>query len=102
MYSINGIGTTLYGKRDVNPADGSYVATEWVVIFFLPILPVGSYRVWRGETKAGFSPLPGSKTSYRIVPVKLNWGQVLNTYLIVWSSFIIGILVLLYMVEHNL
>lgn len=91
MHSINGIGTTLYGKTDVNSQDGSYVATEWFIFLLLPIFPLGSYRVWRGGTKAEFLPLPGSNTEYRTTEVKLNWKQVIKTYLTIWGIFISAI-----------
>jgi hypothetical protein len=32
MFRFNGIGTTIYGKREVNPEDGSYVVTKWFAI----------------------------------------------------------------------
>ncbi len=44
LYTLNGIGTTLYGqaqKRD----DGTYIATQWLAFVFLPIIPLGSYWV---------------------------------------------------------
>ncbi len=44
--SINGIGSTVYGKSDFHD-DGSYVTTEWFTFFFVPILPICSYRVIR-------------------------------------------------------
>ena len=44
--SINGIGSMVYGKSDVHD-DGSYVTTEWFTFFFVPILPICSYRVVR-------------------------------------------------------
>lgn len=84
MYSLNGIGTSLYGERNVEP-DGSYVATKWFIFFLLPIFPLGSYRVWHGDTKATLF-LPGAKTGYRMVKVALNWRQVVNTYLAIWGS----------------
>lgn len=43
-FSVNGIGTTFYGKAQEG-SDGSYVVTEWIVMFFIPILPLGSKRV---------------------------------------------------------
>jgi hypothetical protein len=84
MYSINGIGTTLYGKRDVDLRDGSYIATKWFIIFLLPVFPLGSFRVIRGATGASVFP-SGSKTDYQLSPVKLNVAQVINTYLVIWG-----------------
>jgi hypothetical protein len=42
MMSFNGFGTNLYGKRDVNLADGSYIATKWMIALFFPIAPLES------------------------------------------------------------
>ena len=94
MYSLNGIGTTLYGKRDIESND-SYVATKWFTIFLLPIVPLGSYRVWRGETKATFF-LPGASTEYKMTKVELSWGQVFNTYFIIYGIFILAFGLLIY------
>ena len=93
MYSFMSVGTTLYGKRDVH-ADGSYIATKWFILFFLPIIPLGSYRVWRGETRNTSIPLisVGASTQYKMVPVPLNWKQVIGTYLFVWGILILTIL----------
>jgi hypothetical protein len=44
-HSIQGFGTTFYGKRDFR-ADGTYVTTEWIVLFFIPIIPIRSLRVY--------------------------------------------------------
>ncbi|MBU1558005.1 hypothetical protein KKC45_03525 [Patescibacteria group bacterium] len=92
MFSINGIGTSLYGKNEID-SDGSYITTKWFIFFLLPIIPLGSYRVLRGETTASMSGLvgvPGATTQYKMISVPLNWKQVIQTYLLVY-----GILVLI-------
>ena len=45
LYTINGIGTTLYGNRDSDPISDTYVATLYFVFFFIPLFPLKSYRV---------------------------------------------------------
>lgn len=45
LYTMNGFGVTLYGKTDRNPSDGSYMATHYLVFFFVPVLPLARYRV---------------------------------------------------------
>jgi hypothetical protein len=82
MYTVMGVGTTLIGKREVE-ADGSYIATKWFVFIFFPIIPLGSYRVWRGETTASVVPLisVGATTQYRMIQVPLNRKQIIETYL---------------------
>lgn len=44
MSTINGIGTTIYG-RDEQAADGAYVTTLFFVFFFVPLIPLGAYLV---------------------------------------------------------
>jgi hypothetical protein len=44
--SINGTGRMWYGNALIGP-DGSYVVTEWVTIFFIPLIPLGSKRILR-------------------------------------------------------
>ena len=45
MYTFNGIGTTLYGRRNYDPHSQSYIATLYFTFIFLPIIPLASYRV---------------------------------------------------------
>jgi hypothetical protein len=44
LHTLNGFGTMLYGNRDPHP-DGSYVATRYLTALFLPVIPLGAYRV---------------------------------------------------------
>ncbi|MBU1207207.1 MAG: hypothetical protein KKH04_09810 [Proteobacteria bacterium] len=43
--TINGFGSTLYGSSDYDPETQSYATTRYFVALFVPILPVGRYRV---------------------------------------------------------
>ena len=43
--SFWGFGTDYYGKADFN-ADGSYVTTLWIILFFVPIVPLRSQRIF--------------------------------------------------------
>lgn len=99
LYTVMGVGKTLYGKREVD-ADGSYVATKWFIYLFLPIIPLGSYRVWRGETTASVTLLisASATTQYRMVKVPLNKKQVITTYLVAYGIPIVAILALFYSV----
>jgi len=58
--SFRGFGTRFHGKRDFR-SDGSFVSTKWVIIFWIPVVPVTSARVsldcdlpWWGEFFAAF------------------------------------------------
>ena len=90
MYSINGIGTHLYGKKDI-AEDGSYISSKWFIFFLLPIFPIASYRVVRGETTASGIPiiLPGATTQYKMIKVPMNWKQIGRTYLLSWGPVIL-------------
>ena len=72
MYTLNGTGTRLYGQRDEAP-DSSYTATKWVVVFFLPLLPLGSYRVL-AENSTGMATYRNS--TFTLMPLPLHWRQV--------------------------
>ncbi len=45
MQTINGVGTTLYGKHQPNNADQTYIATNWFAFVFVPIFPISSWLV---------------------------------------------------------
>ena len=79
--AFNGIGTSYYGNRDKEP-DGSYVTTKWFVFLFLPVFPLGSYRVLpTGETGGIYLIVYSStRTNYLVRPIPLNLRQVGNVY----------------------
>lgn len=90
LSSWNGIGLTLYGKDKIEE-DGSYVATKWFILFLLPIIPLGSYRVLVSDSR---TIARGAETSYLMTKTDFNTGQVIKTYLIGWSIGIAIFLVL--------
>jgi hypothetical protein len=45
LQTVNGIGTTAYGRRDLDPETGTYVLTQWFTILYIPLIPIASYRV---------------------------------------------------------
>src|SRR5262245_16815471 len=45
MHLINGIGTRVYGKRDVDPETETYVTTLCFCVLFIPIVFIRAYRV---------------------------------------------------------
>jgi hypothetical protein len=79
MFRFNGIGTTIYGKREVNPSDGSYIATKWFTFIFFPVIPLGSYRVIK--EKQNFLAVP----KFQMLRVPLNMKQLIYTYLAWWG-----------------
>jgi hypothetical protein len=45
LWTVNGIGLTMYGKRDVDTETGTYVKTHCFCFLFVPLLALGAYRV---------------------------------------------------------
>ena len=48
LIELHGWGSRLFGHSDIRP-DGSYVATEWFTIAWIPVFPVCRYRVIKNE-----------------------------------------------------
>ena len=78
-YTVNGFGTKFYGKRE-QAADGSYITTKWVTALYVPIVPLGSYRVL--PVGQGTNWGVHRSQNYQVVPVELCWEQVWNVYMI--------------------
>lgn len=88
MSTLNGIGTKFYGATDYG-SDGSYVTTNWFVIFYLPIAPIESFRVIEEDST---NLIVYNSQQYRAVKVRLHKQQILKTYC--WTYGIIGLIVL--------
>ena len=86
-FTINGFGTKFYGSAN-HGTDGSYVVTKWVVLAFLPIVPLGSLRV----LPVSQAEKPWWKRSlgrqFHAVEVPLYVPQVLKGYAITVGLFI--------------
>jgi hypothetical protein len=55
MQTINSIGTTIVGSSEKN-ADGTYIATHaFVILFAIPILPLGAYLVSAGQKARSYN-----------------------------------------------
>lgn len=45
MYTLNGIGTTLYGQRDEHARTMTATVTLYATFVFVPLVPIAVYRV---------------------------------------------------------
>ena len=45
LFSLNGIGARFYGGRAYDLGTDSYVTTHWLTFLFVPVFPLGAYRV---------------------------------------------------------
>lgn len=77
LSTINGVGFAIYGSSDHDPSSGSYLATYYFVVLFIPIFPIARYRVI--PTGSGYSFL--GKAPLRTMDI---WHIVISVALIVW------------------
>ena len=103
MRAVNGIGVTMYGCKNKEALTGidaenavfgglepySYQAIQWLVVFFLPVLPSGTYRVLRAR---GSNFLRGR---YVLRKVDWDWKQIASHYAAGW--WWLGVIVLLWL-----
>ncbi len=67
------------GQRDFG-SDGSYITTEWVVLFFVPIVPLRSFRVTKTTRSGGMNAFVYSKQGYLARKLPLQLKQVFSVY----------------------
>jgi len=76
--SFNGIGTMYYGSA-LPQDDGSHVVTEWVTFLWVPLIPLGSRRVWDEGTESHWF-MNQSTTHYKVEKVPLHFPHLLKGY----------------------
>jgi len=85
-YTMNGVGTHVCGSRG-NVGYNSYDAMEWVVVFFMPVIPLKAYHTfdWAGD-------------QYRFIPIKWSFDLVFRTFFTGWNwgLFALGCLMLVF------
>jgi hypothetical protein len=89
LLTIEGVGTRLFG-REPAPDTKGYIATKWLAIFSVPLVPVRSYLVTDERTTRW------GETGYEMKPLrKLNWPQIKDTARksILWYAVCILVLV---------
>lgn len=91
-FTSNGIiGTKFYGKEETSQTKGTYIATRWIVFLYIPILPLGSFRI-HPEGKSVSTVLPGSQTEV-LERVPLQCWHVCNVYAFIAAMAILANLV---------
>jgi hypothetical protein len=83
----NGFGTKFYGSKDQYP-DGSFITTEWIVILLIPVIPIGSMRVFYKGTSYEFR-----RTTSRYLVIQklsLDWRQVFSTYFVTFMTLVVA------------
>lgn len=77
--TIYGFGLAVYGKRDFRP-DESFVTTQWVVFFWIPLLPLRSLRIRRRPRGSSTEFFPWSRRYDVLEEFNPNVKQVLCVY----------------------
>ena len=86
MSTVNGIGTFHHGYGDPR-ADGSFIATNYVVVFFMPLIPLASARLRHHglDDDLGLGPVASGRAELEVVErLPLQWPQIARTYLKCW------------------
>ena len=66
LFTINGVGTKIYGKSDEG-SDGSYITTLFFTILFIPVIPIKQYLVrHEGDNRYAFFGSVPSSTAIRV------------------------------------
>ena len=101
MWTINGLGTKLCGKKNI-ANDSSYQATKWFVIFYMPIIPLKTYRVLEMPT-FNLGKVENNKLQeFKMLPIKFDIIQIIKTFVSYWGGLLAAILVLCLLVEYEL
>ena len=82
MYSMNGLGMALYGSARECPNCGSTVRSKWIILYFLPLIPVGTYRIIQTDFK---SEMMKTKENFHARAMAFCWPQVLKIWFIGWG-----------------
>ena len=88
LFTVHGIGTGLYGSRDVDGPTGTFVQTQCFCVFYVPLLALAAYRLARqgtGYTLVGRVPLSRFAKTWNLLFVfsvlaAIAWGLI-NGYL---------------------
>lgn len=107
--TINGIGTKHIGranyKIDDDNQEEEFDTTLWLVFFFLPVIPLKSYRIkqkqWfmrKGVNYNGYSVVQGH-SFYVVRDHSLNLRQIIKIYFVVYGGIILFFIFLKFLLD---
>lgn len=99
MYTSNGIGTTIYGRAKREELTGperhaaeeagylpaTYQVIKWFVFLYLPVVPLGTYRVMKAHQKFLTLDFP----QYSMRRVGWDWKQVAVHYAVAYGWIVV-------------
>jgi hypothetical protein len=92
----------FYGCSDLRP-DGSYIATEWFAVIYLPVLPLRSIRILEVRRQRTAGGVPGlvnvsSNLQYQMLSEEpLAWKQIFKTAILGWGTAFVGVLFVIWL-----
>jgi hypothetical protein len=89
MATYHGFGAMYYGKRDFG-VDGSYVTTQWIVVAYLPVVPIRSVRM-REMGGTTYISMKRRKKAILLAKMRPDWLQV--TYVYSFFAVEVGLIV---------
>jgi len=88
-YTLYGCGTTFRANTPLLP-DGTFITTKWIVLFFVPIIPLGSYRVKHLGSTSEFHLTGFSSTSEYQIIQRVPWD---TREVVKFASYILAIII---------
>jgi hypothetical protein len=84
LFTLNGIGTRIYGNEDVDPQDGTGIGTLFFTFLFMPLFPLCQYLVIsEGRSFSFFGKVPFGSATYlwrQLVVIGVSVGVVTTAY----------------------
>lgn len=98
LSTYNGIGASFYGESEPDFVDGSYIATHYFVVVFLPLFPLGQYLVRNATAQdGGQGYFVIGKVPFRLL-LSL-WSRLIS--LLVFAGLVAALLSLFRSTRHN-
>jgi hypothetical protein len=84
-FAINGFGTAYCGQCEFR-SDDSFVTTEWITVFYVPAIPLRSFRLIRAKDRDVNVVIYRSESYDVLETLPVCWAQVLRVYLFLFGA----------------
>ena len=93
-YSMWGFGTGFRSNTSLLP-DGTFITTKWITFFYIPVIPLSSYRVKYLGSSSEFHFTGFSSTSEYQIIQKIPWDtrKVVKFWLYILAAVVLIIVI---------
>ena len=93
-YSMWGFGTGFRSNTPLLP-DGTFITTKWITFFYIPVIPLSSYRVKYLGSSSEFHFTGFSSTSKYQIIQKIPWDtrKVVKFWLYILAAVVLIIVI---------